>query len=121
MEVDDAAQLVFSDLDEPDFHELAELLAGDTAKAGQVARQEGFEAAPQLPGYRVEQHRGPVVVAVGAHRAAKPRIILAVADRAGDIPAMRAHPLVAVDGGDGRAAPSRRARGGHAPGRTTAR
>ena len=99
MEVDDAAPLVLRDLDEPDSDELAELLAGDAAEAGQMARQEGFEALPQLPGYRVEQHRGPVVVAAGAHRAAKPRIILAVAHRAGDIPAMRAHPLVAVTAG----------------------
>ena len=82
VEVDDAAPLVLSDLDEPDPDELAELLAGDPAEAGQMARQVGDEAAPQLPGYRVEQHRGPVVVAVAAHRPAKPRIILAVADRA---------------------------------------
>ena len=45
MEVDDAARLVLSDLDEPDLDELAELLAGDAAEAGQLARQVGVEAA----------------------------------------------------------------------------
>ena len=41
VEVDDPACLIFSDLDEPDPGELAELLAGNAAKAGQAARQGG--------------------------------------------------------------------------------
>ena len=49
MEVDDAARLVFSDLHEPDAHELAEPPARDAAEAGQMARKIGHKRCHSFP------------------------------------------------------------------------
>ena len=59
-------------------------------QAGEVAGQVGDEPAPQVGRVGVEQHRGLVVVAVGAHRLAEPGVGLDVAGRAGDVAAVRA-------------------------------
>ena len=102
MEVDDAARLVLSDLDEPDGKLAAALLLGHARQAAQVARQVGGEPPPQRGGVQVEQHRGLVVVAVGAHRAAEPGVIVGVPDRAGDVAAVRAGPLAGITAGTAR-------------------
>ena len=90
VEVDDAAGLVFGDLDVPDPDQGAEPFLGDAQAAGQLAGQVGDEPAPQVPRVGVEQYRGFVVVAVRAHRLAEPGIAFGVAGRAGDVPAVRA-------------------------------
>ena len=99
VEVDDAAGLVFGDLDVPDPDQGAELFLGDAQAAGQLAGQVGDEPAPQVPGVGVEQHRGLVVVAVRAHRLAEPGIVLGVPGGAGDVPAVRAAACVGVAAG----------------------
>ena len=99
MEVDHAAGLVFGHLDVADPYQGAEPFLGDAQAAGQVAGQVGGEPAPQLPGPGVEQHGGGVVIAVAAHRLAEPGIILNVAGRAGDVPAVRAAARVSVAAG----------------------
>ena len=52
-----------------------------------------------FPGVGVEQHRGGVVVAVGAQRPAQPRVVLGVAEGAGDVSAVRAAAGVLVAAG----------------------
>ena len=66
---------------------------------GQVPGQVGGEPAPQVPRVGVEQHGGVIVVAVAAHRLAEPGILLDVAGRAGDIPAVRAAARVSIAAG----------------------
>jgi hypothetical protein len=90
VEVDDAAGLVLGDLDEPDAHPAAQGLLGDPGQAGQAAEQVGDEPAPRVTCVRVEQHRGFVVVAVGAHGLTQAGIGLDVAGGAGDVAAVRA-------------------------------
>ena len=102
MEVDDAACLVLGDLDEPDAQLRAQPPAGDAREAGQVPGQVGGEPAPQAGGVQVEQHGGFIVVAVRAHGAAEPGVSLGVADRAGDVPPVRADPLGGVTAGAAR-------------------
>ena len=99
MEVDDAARLVLSDLDEAEADQGAQFLLGDAHHAGELAGQVGGEAAPQVPRAGVEHHGGFVVVAVRAHRAAEPGIVLVVAGRAGDVAAVRADALAGVAAG----------------------
>src|SRR5207342_3275709 len=96
VEVDHAAGLVFGHLDVADSYQGAEAFLGDAQAAGQVAGQVGGEPAPQLSRPGVEQHGGGVVVAVRAHRLAEPGIVLDVAGRAGDVPAVRAAAGVSV-------------------------
>ena len=112
MEVDDAACLVFGDLDVPDAQGSTEGFEADAREAGELAGQVGTEPAPQVPRAGVEQHGRVVVVAVGAHGTAEPGVVFDVPGRAGDIMAMRAaaSPGVAAGtaGQDGLAA--------HAPG-----
>ena len=90
VEVDDAACLVLSDLDEPDADQGAQVFLGDAQAAGELAGQVGGEPAPQVGRAGVEQHRGLVVVAVAAHGLAEPGVGLEVAGRAGDVAAVRA-------------------------------
>jgi len=97
--VDDAAVLVFGDLNEPDPDLAAQLPLGDPGQAGELARQVDGEPAPQLGGERVEQHVPGVVVAVRAHRGAKARVVLLVVAAAGQVAAVRAAPLVGVAAG----------------------
>ena len=56
VEVDDAACLVFGDLDEPDAELAAQHLLGDPGQPGQAAGQVGDKPAPQVGRVRVEQH-----------------------------------------------------------------
>ena len=93
--VDDAAGLVFGDLDEPDPDLRAQLLLGDPGQAGQLAGQVDGEPAPQFRGEGVEQDVPGVVVAVRAHRLAEPRIVGMVGAGAGDVAAVGAAALVA--------------------------
>ena len=99
VEVDDAACLVFGDLDEPDAELGAQGFLGDPGQPGQVAGQVGDEPAPQVTRVGVEQHGGFVVVAVGAHRLAEPGVSLDVPGRAGDVAAVRAAPCAGVAAG----------------------
>jgi hypothetical protein len=94
--VDDAAVLVFGDLDEPDPDLAAQLALGDSGQAGELARQVDGEPAPQLGGERVEQHVPGVVIAIRAHRRAQPRVLVVVMTGAGQVAAVRAAPLVGV-------------------------
>ena len=96
VEVDDAACLVFGDLDVADRDDVAELGEGQAGEAGEVAGQVGGEPAPQVTGVGVEQHGGGVVVAVGTQRAAKQGVVVGVAARAGDVAAVRAAALLVV-------------------------
>ena len=50
----------------------------------------------------IEQHRGLIVVAMRAQRAAKPRVLVAMADGAGDVAAVRAAPVFGVAAGAAR-------------------
>ena len=108
VEVDDAACLVFGDLDEPDAQVGMQGLLRDPGQAGYVAGQVGDEPAPQLTRVRIEQHGGLVVVAVAARRLPEPGIGVHVAGRAGDVAAVRAAPRAGVTartaGQDGSAA-----------------
>ena len=112
VEVDDAACLVFGDLDVADAQRRAECFEADAREAGELAGQVGGEPAPQVTRAGVEQHGRVVVVAVAAHRPAEPGIVLDVPGRAGDVAAVRAAPGLGVAAGtagqDGLAA--------HAPG-----
>ena len=99
VEVDHAARLVLSDLDEAEADQGAQFLLRDAHHAGEVPGQVGDEAAPQVTGAGVEHDRGFVVVAVGAHRPAEPRVVLGVAGRAGDVTAVRAGALGGVAAG----------------------
>ena len=99
MEVDDAACLVFGDLDVPDAQRRAEFFEADAREAGELAGQVGGEPAPQVTRAGVEQHGGLVVVAVAAHRPAEPGIVFDVPGRAGDVAAVRAAPGLGVAAG----------------------
>jgi hypothetical protein len=99
VEMDNAACLVLRDLDVPDTHCRAQLLAGDSGDPGQVTRQVSGEPAPQVTRVSVEHHSGGVVVAVTAHRLTEPGIIVHMPSRAGDITAMRAAAGVGVAAG----------------------
>jgi hypothetical protein len=94
--VDDAAVLVFGDLDEPDPHLAAQLPLGDPGEAGQRARQVDGEPAPQLGGERVEQHVPGVVIALRAQWRAQPRVVVVVMTGAREIATVRTTPLVGV-------------------------
>jgi hypothetical protein len=74
VEVDDAAGLVFRDLDVPDCDLGAERLEGGPGEPGEVAGQVGGEPAPDPGGVRVEQDGGGVVVAVAAQRQPEPGV-----------------------------------------------
>ena len=120
--VDDAAGLVFGDLDEPDPHQLVQLLAGQPGQAGQLAGDGDGEPAPQLGGQGVEQDVPGVVVAVGAQRLAQQRVSRRVGAAAGDVAAVRGSGGRGRRGGAGRAAAARGGRCGWCgPGRRTAR
>jgi hypothetical protein len=99
VEVDDSARLVFSDLDETEADQGPEFLLRDAHHPGELARQVGGKAAPQVTRAGIEHHGGFVGVAVAAHRAAEPGVFLVVADRAGDVTAMRAGPLAGIAAG----------------------
>jgi hypothetical protein len=99
VEVDDAACLVFRDLDVADGDELAEVFEGEPGGAGEVAGQVGGEPAPQPGGVGVEQDGGGVVVAVAAHGLAELWVGVGVASGAGDVAAVGAAPGVAVAAG----------------------
>ena len=90
VEVDDAACLVFGDLDVADAQHRAQFLLRDPSEAGELAGQVGGEPAPQVARVGVEQHGGLVVVAVEAQRLAEPGIVLHMPGGAGDVVAVRA-------------------------------
>ena len=69
--VDDAAGLVFGDLDEPDADLRRECFLGEADQAGELARQVDGEPAPQVGPAGVEQDVAGVVVAVRAHAAGR--------------------------------------------------
>ena len=75
MEVDDATPLVFGDFGERDPDLGGKCCVGQPHLAGQTAAQGHRETAPQFRGAGVEQHRAGVVVAVGAQRLPKQRVI----------------------------------------------
>ena len=121
VEVDDAACLVFGDLDEPDPGQGAEVFLGDAQAAGELAGQVGGEPAPQVGRVGVEQHRGLVVVAVAGTWAGR-----AGGRSRGGGSGRRCRGRAGSGGpwrrgGDGRAGRSCRASAGSGPGRTTAR
>jgi hypothetical protein len=113
--VDDATDLVLSNLDEPDPYLLAQLLLGDPEQAGQLAGEVDGEAAPQFRREGVEQDMPGVVVAVGAQRLAEPWIVRMVDAGTGDVAAMWAAALVCIAAGAAgqSAATSARASGVH--------
>lgn len=112
VEVHDAAFLILGHLDVADPDEGAQLLLGDASPARQVPGQIGGEPAPELARVRVEEDGSLVVIAVGAERPTKPRIVLVVTAWAGDVAAVRAATFLVV--------PARSARqhglASHAPG-----
>jgi hypothetical protein len=102
--VNDAAVLVFGDLDEPNPDLAAQLPLGDPGQAGELAGQVDDEPAPQFGGERIEQDVPGVVVAIRAYRGAQPRVVLAVVAGAGQVAAVWAAPLVGVAAGPARQA-----------------
>src|SRR6266542_2691574 len=102
VDVDDAACLVFGDLDVADREQVAELPLGEPGEAGQVPGQIRGEPCPQPPGAGVEQHGSLVVVAVRAQCPAQPGIILTVPTWAGDVAAVRAAALLMITAGAAR-------------------
>ena len=99
VEVDDAAGLVFGDLDVTDRESVAELGEGESGEAGEVAGQVGGEPPPQVGCVGVEQDGGGVVVAVGTQRTAELAVVVGVAAGAGDVVAVRAAPCMRVAAG----------------------
>jgi len=90
VEVDDAACLVFGDLDVTDTQHGAQFFLRDPSQSRQVAGQVGGEPAPQVPGVGVEQDGSLVVVAVEAQRLAEPGVLVHVAGWAGNVTPVRA-------------------------------
>src|SRR5690348_1158638 len=99
VEVDYSPGLVFGDFDVADPGQGAEPLLGEPGQAGQVAGQVGGEPSPQHPGVGIEQDCGPVVVAVRAQCPAEPGVFVVVADRAGDVAAVRAAAHLVIPAG----------------------
>src|SRR5262249_6085866 len=97
--VDDAAGLVFGDLDESDPDLGAELLLRDPGQAGEPPGQVDDEPAPQVGAAGVEQDVPGVVVAVRAQWLAEPTIVGVVHSGARDIATVGAAALMGIAAG----------------------